>query len=108
MPLLIGQGANDPRVTVIESEQIVEAMTLSELPVTYAVFPDEGHGFARPENRLAFFAVMEGFLAENCLDGRYEEIGDSLEGSSLTIEAGAGDVPGLEEALDGFRPKVAN
>jgi dipeptidyl aminopeptidase/acylaminoacyl peptidase len=107
VPLLIGQGANDPRVTVIESEQIVEAMTRAELPVTYVVFPDEGHGFARPENRLAFYAVMEGFLAENCLGGRFEGIGDSLEGSSFTVDAGAGDVPGLEEALDGFRPKVA-
>ena len=107
VPLLIGQGANDPRVTVIESEQIVEAMGRAELPVTYVVFPDEGHGFARPENRLAFFAVMEAFLAENCLGGRFEDIGDSLEGSSLTVEAGAADVPGLEEVLDSFRPKVA-
>lgn len=107
VPLLIGQGANDPRVTVIESEQIVNAMSRAELPVTYVVFPDEGHGFARPENRLAFFAVMEAFLAENCLGGRYQEIGDSLEGSSLTVEAGANDVPGLETALEGFRPKIA-
>ena len=108
VPLLIGQGANDPRVTVIESEQIVDAMKQSELPVTYAVFPDEGHGFARPENRLAFFALMDGFLAENCLGGRFEEIGDSLEGSSLNVEAGAGDVPGLEEALADFTPRVAH
>ena len=108
VPLLIGQGANDPRVTVIESEQIVDAMKQSELPVTYAVFPDEGHGFARPENRLAFFALMEGFLAENCLGGRFEEIGDSLEGSSLNVEAGAADVPGLAEALADFTPRVAH
>jgi dipeptidyl aminopeptidase/acylaminoacyl peptidase len=108
VPLLIGQGANDPRVTVIESEQIVDAMTQAELPVTYALFPDEGHGFARPENRLAFFALMEGFLAENCLGGRYEPIGNALAGSSLRVEAGAEDVPGLEEALAGFKPKIAN
>jgi dipeptidyl aminopeptidase/acylaminoacyl peptidase len=107
VPLLIGQGANDPRVTVIESEQIVDAMNQGELPVTYVVFPDEGHGFARPENRLAFFAVMEGFLAENCLGGRFEKVGDSLEGSSLTVEAGAADVPGLEAALENFEPTVA-
>jgi hypothetical protein len=50
---------------------------------------------------------MEAFLAENCLGGRFEDIGDSLEGSSLTVEAGAADVPGLEEVLDSFRPKVA-
>ncbi len=108
VPLLIGQGANDPRVTVIESEQIVTAMNRAELPVTYVLFPDEGHGFARPENRLAFFAVMEGFLAKNCLGGRYEEIGDALEGSSLTVEAGAAGVPGLEAALETFEPTVAN
>lgn len=108
VPLLIGQGANDPRVTVIESEQIVDAMTTAELPVTYVVFPDEGHGFARPENRLAFFAVTEAFLAGNCLDGRYEPIGDALKGSSLTVEAGADDVPGLDDALAGFRPKISN
>lgn len=108
VPLLIGQGANDPRVTVIESEQIVSAMKGAELPVSYVVFPDEGHGFARPENRLAFFAVMEGFLAENCLGGRFEPIGNSLEGSSLTVEAGAADVPGLEKALKGFKPTIAN
>lgn len=107
VPLLIGQGANDPRVTVVESEQIVEAMTRAELPVTYVVFPDEGHGFARPENRLAFFAVMEAFLAENCLGGRYEPIGDALQGSSLTVEAGVDGVPGLAEALEGFKPKIA-
>ncbi|MDH3512711.1 MAG: S9 family peptidase, partial [Gammaproteobacteria bacterium] len=51
-PLLVGQGQNDPRVTKIESDQIVEAMSAKELPVTYVNFPDEGHGFARPENRL--------------------------------------------------------
>jgi dipeptidyl aminopeptidase/acylaminoacyl peptidase len=108
VPLLIGQGANDPRVTVIESEQIVEAMTEAELPVTYVVFPDEGHGFARPENSLAFFAVMEAFLAENCLGGRYEPIGTGLEGSSITVEAGVDDVPGLEAALEGFTPKISH
>jgi dipeptidyl aminopeptidase/acylaminoacyl peptidase len=108
VPLLIGQGANDPRVTVVESEQIVEAMLESGLAVTYVVFPDEGHGFARPENRLAFFGVMEAFLAENCRGGRYEEIGGALKGSSIMIETGASDVPGLEAALEDFTPSVVN
>ncbi len=54
-PLLIGQGANDPRVKQAESEQIVAAMKAHHLPVTYIVFPDEGHGFARPVNNIAFF-----------------------------------------------------
>jgi len=63
-PLLIGQGANDPRVKQAESDQIVEAMRKNSKPVEYYVFPDEGHGFARPENRLAFYAAAEQFLAK--------------------------------------------
>src|SRR5699024_8426174 len=68
-PLLIGQGANDPRVKRAESDQIVEAMTSRGIPVTYVLFPDEGHGFARPENTKAFQAIAEGFLAQH-LGGR--------------------------------------
>ena len=56
-PLLIGQGANDPRVKKTESDQIVQAMKAKEIPVTYVLYPDEGHGFARPENNLSFFAI---------------------------------------------------
>lgn len=97
-PLLIGQGANDPRVKQSESDQIVEAMKKNEIPVTYVLFPDEGHGFARPENRLAFFAVSEVFLAEN-LGGRYEAFGDVFNGSSITVPAGASDIVGLPQAL---------
>lgn len=70
-PLLIGQGANDPRVKKAESDQIVEAMRKNHLPVEYLVFPDEGHGFARPENRLKFYAAAEQFLAKH-LGGRAE------------------------------------
>ncbi|GAC1660096.1 MAG: S9 family peptidase [Candidatus Elarobacter sp.] len=70
-PLLIGQGANDPRVKIAESEQIVEAMRRNGQPVTYVVFEDEGHGFARPENNMRFNAAVEAFLAEN-LGGRAE------------------------------------
>jgi len=58
-PLLIGQGANDPRVKQNESDQIVEAMQAKKLPVTYVLYADEGHGFARPENRLSFYAIAE-------------------------------------------------
>ena len=97
-PLLIAQGANDPRVKQAESDQIVAAMTEREIPVTYVLYPDEGHGFAVPQNRLSFFAVSEAFLAD-CLGGRYEPVGDDLEGSSIQVPAGAGFVPGLEEAL---------
>jgi dipeptidyl aminopeptidase/acylaminoacyl peptidase len=97
-PLLIGQGANDPRVKQAESDQIVQAMQEKGIPVTYVLYPDEGHGFAKPENMLSFSAVAEAFLA-TCLGGRYEPIGDDFEGSSMTVPAGAGEVPGLMEAL---------
>jgi dipeptidyl aminopeptidase/acylaminoacyl peptidase len=70
-PLLIGQGANDPRVKQAEAEQIVEAMRKAKKPVVYVLYPDEGHGFARPENRMQFFAIAEEFLARY-LGGRCE------------------------------------
>jgi dipeptidyl aminopeptidase/acylaminoacyl peptidase len=97
-PLLIAQGANDPRVKQAESDQIVAAMKKKQLPVTYVLYPDEGHGFARPQNRLAFYAVAEGFLAK-CLGGRYEPIGSDFDGSSLQVLEGAPVIPGLPEAL---------
>lgn len=102
-PLLIGQGANDPRVKQQEADQIVDAMTKRNIPVTYVLFPDEGHGFARPENRLAFNAVTEAFLAEH-LGGRYEPIDNDLEGSSITVPAGADEVPGVAEHLSAAKP----
>lgn len=71
-PLLIAQGANDPRVKQAESEQIVAAMQERSIDHEYLLFEDEGHGFARPENRLRFYAVAEGFLAKH-LGGRAEE-----------------------------------
>ncbi|MBO0700808.1 MAG: S9 family peptidase, partial [Zavarzinella sp.] len=74
-PLLIGQGANDPRVKQPESDQIVKAMRDKMKEVQYVVFPDEGHGFARPENRLQFFAIAEEFLAKH-LGGRSEPMGE--------------------------------
>jgi dipeptidyl aminopeptidase/acylaminoacyl peptidase len=97
-PLLIGQGANDPRVKQSESDQIVQTMQAKKIPVTYVLFPDEGHGFVRPENRLAFFAVAELFLAQH-LGGRFEPIGDDLRGSSITVPVGDKELPGLSEAL---------
>ncbi|HEX8125355.1 MAG TPA: prolyl oligopeptidase family serine peptidase [Allosphingosinicella sp.] len=97
-PLLIGQGANDPRVNVAESEQIVNAMKAKNIPVTYVVFPDEGHGFARPQNNIAFNAVAENFLAK-CLGGRAEPIGPALKASTAQVPYGAEYAPGLAEAL---------
>jgi len=72
IPLLIAQGANDPRVKQAESEQIVAALTAKGIDHEYMLFPDEGHGFAKPENRLKFFAAAERFLARH-LGGRFEE-----------------------------------
>ena len=93
-PLLIGQGANDPRVNVAESEQIVKAMKAKGIPVTYIVFPDEGHGFARPVNSIAFNAAAENFLSR-CLGGRAEPVGNTLASSSAKVEEGAALIPGL-------------
>jgi dipeptidyl aminopeptidase/acylaminoacyl peptidase len=98
-PLLIAQGANDPRVKQAESDQIVAAMKAKNLPVTYVMYPDEGHGFARPQNRLSFYAITEGFLAQ-CLGGRAEPIGRDFDGAGVTVPEGASIVPGLAEALE--------
>jgi dipeptidyl aminopeptidase/acylaminoacyl peptidase len=98
VPLLIGQGANDPRVNQRESDQIVAAMRAKGIPVTYVLYPDEGHGFARPENNKAFNAITEGFLA-HILGGAAEPIGDDLKGASAQVLEGADIVPGLTEAL---------
>lgn len=87
-PMLIGHGANDPRCKISESDQIVAAMTQKGIPVTYVVFPDEGHGFARPENRIAFNAITEAFLARH-LGGRCEPVGADFQGSSHEVRAGA-------------------
>jgi dipeptidyl aminopeptidase/acylaminoacyl peptidase len=72
IPLLIAQGANDPRVKQDESEQIVAALKDAGIDYEYMLFPDEGHGFAKPENRLKFYAAAERFLAKY-LGGRFEE-----------------------------------
>ena len=104
-PLLIGQGANDPRVKQAESDQIVDAMKAKGIPVTYVLFPDEGHGFARPENNKAFNAITENFLAK-CLGGRAQPIGEDLAGSSTTVPTGAEGVAGLAEALQAHTQEV--
>jgi dipeptidyl aminopeptidase/acylaminoacyl peptidase len=71
IPILVAQGANDPLVKQAESEQIVNAMKDKGIDYEYLVFPDEGHGFAKPENRMKFFAAAERFLAKH-LGGRFE------------------------------------
>jgi dipeptidyl aminopeptidase/acylaminoacyl peptidase len=96
--LLIGQGANDPRVTRSEAEQMVTALQERKAPVVYALFPDEGHGFQREENDRAFSAVTEEFLAR-CLGGRFEPVGQDFVGSSITLPASADFLPGVASAL---------
>ncbi len=97
-PLLIGQGANDPRVKQAESDQIVEAMNEKNIPVTYVLYPDEGHGFARPENMLSFTAIAENFVGD-CLGGRVEPFGGDLEGSSMQVPSGAEYIDGLDAVM---------
>jgi dipeptidyl aminopeptidase/acylaminoacyl peptidase len=93
-PLLVAHGARDPRVQRDETDRMVEILQERGVPVTYVLFPDEGHGFARPENRLSFFAVTEQFLAGH-LGGRFEPVGDALAGSSIRIPVGGDQFKGL-------------
>jgi acetyl esterase/lipase len=97
-PLLIAQGANDPRVKQSESDQIVDAMKSAGIPITYVLYPDEGHGFAKPTNSISFFAIAENFLSE-CLGGRAEPLGDVLAPSTAQIIEGAEHVKGLTAAI---------
>lgn len=93
-PLLIGQGANDVRVTTAESEQIVAEMQRRKIPVTHVLYGDEGHGFRRAANRRSFSVVVEAFLAQH-LGGRFEAVGSDLEGSSIEFRAGRDLIRGL-------------
>jgi dipeptidyl aminopeptidase/acylaminoacyl peptidase len=97
-PVLIGQGAKDSRVPQDQSDSVVAAMEKSGVAVTYALYPDEGHGLLRDANNFSFWAIGEAFLAQ-CLGGRSEPIGDALEGSSLQVPVGAQHIPGLQDAL---------
>ena len=84
-PLLIGQGANDPRIKQAESEQIVETIAKKGGSVTYVLYPDEGHGFARPQNSTDFIARAEVFLGKH-LGCRFEPMpGDKIPGSSAIV-----------------------
>jgi len=93
-PLLIGQGSADRRVKQSESAQIVETLKRNGIPVTYVVYPDEGHGFVHRQNRLAFYAVAEAFLGDH-LGGRVEPVGDDFHGSSITIPTGRKHIAGV-------------
>jgi dipeptidyl aminopeptidase/acylaminoacyl peptidase len=86
IPILVAQGANDPRVKQAEAEQIVAALRDKGIDHEYLLFPDEGHGFARPENRLRFYAAAERFLARH-LGGRYEPEEEPAESAESAEEA---------------------
>lgn len=86
-PMLIFHGANDVRCKVAESDSIVAAMQAKGIPVTYVVYPDEGHGFHKPGNRLSYIAMAEAFFAQH-LGGDFEPFGDDLDQSSHEIRVG--------------------
>jgi dipeptidyl aminopeptidase/acylaminoacyl peptidase len=98
-PLLIVHGANDVRVTLAESEQLVAKMKERKIPVTFVVYPDEGHlTFFHPQNNISCYAVVEQFLMDH-LGGRAEPIGDAFKGASIQVREGADQVPGVQQAL---------
>ncbi|MDT8449296.1 MAG: S9 family peptidase [Wenzhouxiangellaceae bacterium] len=104
-PLLVIQGANDPRVKKAESDQIVVAMREKDLPVEYIVAPDEGHGFRGRENRMAMFARIEEFLAEHN-GGRYQKemsgpVAERLE--EITVDVASVEAPEEATELDAAR-----
>lgn len=109
VPLMVVQGANDPRVKKAESDQIVVAMRDLGLPVEYLCAPDEGHGYARPENNQAFLAAAERFLAKH-LGGRYQEdipddIAKRLEEITVDISTVTKPEEVAEDKLNGPLPK---
>lgn len=83
-PLLIAQGKNDPRVKQAESDQIVNSMKSNNIPVIYALYINEGHGFAVPENRMSFYAITEQFL-EKILGGNAEPIESGFRNDNLIL-----------------------
>jgi acylaminoacyl-peptidase len=87
-PMLIFHGANDVRCKIAESNTIVAAMQAKGIPVTYVVYPDEGHGFHKPPNRLSYIAITEAFFAHH-LGGACEPVGHDFDGSSHEVRAGA-------------------
>ena len=97
-PLLVTNGANDPRIFPDQSQEIVDALKARGKPVTYAFYPDEGHVYAKDATNISFAAIAEHFLSK-CLGGPAEPYGDDLAGSRVELKAGAAFVPGLEQAF---------
>lgn len=101
IPLLVGHGDNDPRVKLNEAVQIVDSMKEKGLPVTFIRFPDEGHGFTRPQNNQSFYAACEIFLQQN-LGGRAEPL-KLVPGTTINVPEGAQHIPGLAEAIKALK-----
>ena len=97
-PLLIGQGARDPRVEQADSDRIVAALQARQITVSYLLYPAAGPGFARPANRISFHAVVEQFLA-SCLGGRAQAVGDDFRDSSIQVRAGVEPVPAVQAGV---------
>ncbi len=102
VPLLVTNGANDPRVQPSQSDQIVAALDARKHPVTYVYYPDEGHVYEKQKTKVSFHAVAEHFLAK-CLGGAAEPFGQDLAGSDLEVRTGAEFVPGLRASIDAAR-----
>jgi dipeptidyl aminopeptidase/acylaminoacyl peptidase len=96
--LLIEQGKSDPRVAEADTARFVETLRAARVPVTYAVYPDEGRSLTHATNRMSFAVLAEVFLAQ-CLNGPYQPVGGDLAGSSLTVPVGAQYLRGLGETL---------
>lgn len=97
-PVLITAGANDRRVTVSQSAGMVDALKSHDVPVTYLLYPDEGHGVLRVPNVESYDAITEAFFAK-CLGGRSQGLGETVQHSDVTVPEGAGLIPGLTAAL---------
>ena len=102
-PLLVVQGANDPRVNRAEAEQIVIALRDRGFDVEYILAPDEGHGFARPVNNMAMFMAAEKFLAAH-LGGRYQEGGTAGSRGATQGDYGRSETVTLTKKIDPIDP----
>jgi dipeptidyl aminopeptidase/acylaminoacyl peptidase len=99
-PLLVVQGANDPRVTKLESDQLVTALRDRGIPVEYLVAANEGHGFANADNRLALYRAMERFFSD-CLGGRVqEEVDPSIAAKIAELTVDVDTLLGPEEEME--------
>ena len=101
-PLLIAQGNEDTRVPTQQAQLMVDALVAARVPVTYVLYPDEGHGVVRPGNRKSFDALVEAFFG-GCLGGRYTPISDQLRDANIRIPIGAERIPGLQQAYRELR-----